>query len=68
MRDLSSIFKGQSELRQRELTSNTRHKAKEIWVIPQEKNRRQLTSLSVLCTVGNLVQPLPLLPKTGNCR
>lgn len=30
MRDLSNIFKGQSEPSQRELTSNTRHKAKEI--------------------------------------
>lgn len=62
MRDLSNIFMAQSELNQRELTSNTRHKAKKIQIIPLEKSRR-LTNLSLLCTVGNLVQPLPLLPK-----
>lgn len=61
MRDLSDAFEGQSEVSQREIASVTgckhgissNQKAKEIWVIPAEKSRRQLASLSILRAVGS---------------
>lgn len=64
LRDLSNTFEGQSEVSQREMASETRckhgvssnKKAKEIWVVPQEKNRSQLASLSILGTVGSTGQ------------